>query len=163
MLWVVVLYYNAFYVFLSLQRFLSLWESRFSLQVCCRGITCISGMPGQLWALTLPAMSLCYLSLLLCTWWLWSSRWDCLGIYANPLKTEYSSRTSKWQLYCLLILSNTFCTCHLTKEYLISWRWILLFQPSLVSKSTKVILLFKMKGVHVLKYLFRECWSVWQL
>lgn len=111
-----VLYYNAFYLFPPLPRFLSLWESRFSQQVCCHGITCIFGMPGQLWPLTLPAMSLSYLSLLLCTWWWWSSRWDCSDIYTNPLKTEYSA------IYCILILSSMFCAYHLRKEYLLSWR-----------------------------------------
>ena len=78
--WVVVLYYNAFYLLISLPRFLFLWESHFSLQVCCRGITCISGMLGQLWPVTLPAVSLFYLSLRLCTWWLWNFRWDCLEL-----------------------------------------------------------------------------------
>lgn len=71
-----VLYYNIFCLF-SLPRFLFLLESHFSLQACCHGITCISGTPERLWPSILPAVSLFYLSLLPCTWWLWSFRWDC--------------------------------------------------------------------------------------
>lgn len=89
--WVVVLYFNAFYLLLSLPRFLFLWESHFLLPVCCRGITCISGMLGQLWPVTLPTMSPSYLNLHLCTWWLWNFRWDCSELSITQIHLNLST------------------------------------------------------------------------